>query len=131
MNLSRLFAPKPFLLALGLAVAGVVAGGAIPVIGAVARYGGLAVAGFALGVLSGSRRYVEAGLAGALAAGGGFLLSSLSSLPWLAAVSAETGVAVAGVGVSVGTLCTLAGHYFGRDLRAGLTQQIGTEETGQ
>jgi len=123
------FAPKAFLLALALAVAGVVVGGAVPVVGAVARYGGLLAAGFALGLISGPRRYVEAGAAGGLAAGAGFLLSALSSLPWLAAVSAEVGVAVAGVGVSVGALCTLAGHYFGRDLRAGLTREVGGEGT--
>ncbi|MFB6126575.1 MAG: hypothetical protein ABEJ79_04670 [Halolamina sp.] len=125
MNVKRVFSPRAFGLALALAVGGVVVGGAVPVVGVVGRYVGLLLAGLGVGLVLGGRRYLEVGLAGALAAGTGFLLSTLSALPMAAALADQTGVALAGVGVGTGVVCALAGHYFGRDLRAGVTRELG------
>jgi len=118
----RLFAPRVFLLALGLSVGGLVAGGAVPIVGYLGRFVGIALGAFVLGFLSAPRRYVEAGLAGALAAGLGFVLGALDTA--LLPVVADYGLQIAGVGTTVGLLAALLGHYFGRDLRAGLTKEL-------
>jgi hypothetical protein len=118
----RLFSPRTFLLALGLSVVGLVAGGAVPVVGYLGRFLGIALAAFALAFLVSGRRYVEVGLAGALAAGLGFVLGTLNSV--LFPVVADYGLQIAGVGTTAGLLAALVGHYFGRDLRAGLTKEL-------
>jgi hypothetical protein len=118
----RLFAPRVFLLAIGLSVVGLVVGGAVPVVGYLGRFAGIALAGFVLAFLVAGRRYVEAGLAGALAAGLGFVLATLNSA--LFPVIADYGVRIAGIGTTAGLLAALLGHYFGRDLRAGLTKDL-------
>jgi len=118
----RLFASRVFLLALVLSTVGLVAGGAVPVVGYLGRFLGIALAAFVLAVFTSGRRYVEAGLAGALAAGLGFVLGTLDSA--LFPVVADYGLQIAGVGTTAGLLAALLGHYLGRDLRAGLTKEI-------
>jgi hypothetical protein len=118
----RLFAPRTFLLAIVLSVVGLVAGGAVPVVGYLGRFFGIALAAFTLAFLVSGRRYVEAGLAGALAAGLGFVLGTLNSA--LFPVVADYGLQIAGVGTTAGLLAALLGHYLGRDLRAGLTKEL-------
>jgi hypothetical protein len=118
----RLFAPRIFLLALVCSVVGVVAGGFVPLVGSFGRLVGIALAGFALAFLTSGRRYVEAGLAGALTAGLGFVLGTLNSA--LFPVIADYGLRIAGVGTTAGLIAALVGHYFGRDLRAGLTKAV-------
>ena len=118
----RLFSPRTFLLALVLSVVGLVAGGAVPVVGYLGRFLGVALAAFALAFLASGRRYVEAGLAGALAAGLGFVLGTLNSA--LFPVVADYGLQIAGVGTTAGLLAALLGHYLGRDLKAGLTREL-------
>ena len=118
----RLFSPRTVLLAIVLSVVGLVAGGAVPVVGYLGRFLGIALAAFALAFLVSGRRYVEAGLAGALAAGLGFVLGTLNSV--LFPVVADYGLQIAGVGTTAGLLAALVGHYFGRDLKAGLTTEL-------
>jgi hypothetical protein len=118
----RLFSPRTFLLAIVLSVVGLVVGGAVPVVGYLGRFLGIALAAFALAVLSSRRRYVEAGLAGALAAGLGFVLGTLNSA--LFPVVADYGLQIAGVGTTAGLLAALLGHYLGRDLKAGVTKEL-------
>jgi hypothetical protein len=118
----RLFSVRPFLLALVLSTVGLVVGGSVPVVGVVGRFLGIAVAGVVLGLVWSTRRYVEAGLAGALVAGLGFVLSSLVTPQF--PVVAEYGVQIAGVGTTAGLVAALLGHYLGRDLRAGLTRDL-------
>ncbi|MFB6102963.1 MAG: hypothetical protein ABEJ73_10400 [Haloplanus sp.] len=121
-RVGRLFAPRLFLLALALSVVGVVAGGSIPIVGAVGRFLGVALAGFALAFVGSQRRYVEAGLGGAIAAGFGFVLAGFDAV--LLPVVADYGVQIAGVGTTAGLVAGVLGHYFGRDLRAGLTRKL-------
>ncbi|MFC7136543.1 hypothetical protein [Halobaculum litoreum] len=98
----------------------------MPLVGGLARYVGLFAAAFALGLARSRRAYLETAVAGALAAGGAFLLGTLSAGGVLLGTDflAENGVAVAGVGVTVGVLLSVAGLYFGRDLRDGLTRDV-------
>jgi MFS family permease len=125
-RLGRLFSPRVFLVALLLSVVAVVAGGAVPLLGFLGRLVGLFAVGFLVGVVGSKRRYTEVGLAGALASGLGFVLSTLTAafFPFAVRLLAEYGVAIAGVGAGVGALAALVGHYVGRDLRDGLTREL-------
>jgi len=124
-RVGRIFEGKPFLLALVAVTGGMLLGGSVPLIGAAGRFAGIFAVAFALGLAWSRRRYLEVGLAGALAAGLGFLLGVLTSLfPVGVAVLGDHGVAVAGVGAGTGALTALAGYYFGRDLRAGMTRDV-------
>lgn len=128
----RLFSPRDFAVALLLSFVGVVAGGMfggvipLPLVGSVGGLVGLFVVAFAIGLVRSRRQYLEVGVAGALAATATFLLSTLSSafLPVGVSVLQDYGVTIAGVGVGAGLLVALVGHYFGRDLRAGLTKDV-------
>jgi hypothetical protein len=121
-RLGGLFSLKAFLLALALSVLGLVVGGSVPIVGVVGRYLGIAIAGFVVAFVVPGRRYAEAGLAGALAAGVGVVLSAVDVV--FLPVLADYGVQIAGVGAGLGLAAGVVGHYFGRDLRAGLTRDL-------
>ncbi|EMA04260.1 hypothetical protein [Haloferax denitrificans] len=125
-RLGGLFSPRAFLAALLLSVGGLLVGGAIPIVGFIGRFVGIAAAGFLIGLVGSKRRYTEVVLAGAIAAGLAFVLSTLFAVfaPFAVQLLADYGVAIAGVGAASGGLAALVGHYFGRDLRAGLTQEL-------
>lgn len=113
---------RSLLVAFVLTVAGMVGVGAVPFLGVVGELLGIAAAGFLYGVGSGSRRYVEMAIAGAVAGGGTALLGNLV----VALVASGTTLVAAGfVG---GALAGVVGHYFGRDLRDGLTRDLHSEE---
>ncbi|MFB6123700.1 MAG: hypothetical protein ABEJ78_09615 [Haloferacaceae archaeon] len=116
------FSVRTFLLVLVASVVALVVGGSVPVVGLVGRFVGLFAVAFAVGLLADGRRYVEVGVAGGLASGVGFVLSSLATP--LFPLVAQYGVEIAGVGTTAGILVSLAGHYFGRDLRDGLTRDL-------
>jgi hypothetical protein len=125
-RLGQLFSVKVFLATLLLAVVGTAVGGAVPVVGFLGRFVGLFATGFVVGLLASHRRYLEVGAAGGVASGLGFLLSTLGSafLPVAADLLARYGVAIAGGGAVAGVLVAILGHYFGRDLRDGLTRDV-------
>ncbi|GGJ02575.1 hypothetical protein GCM10008995_10430 [Halobellus salinus] len=120
------FSLRSFLVILVASVAGVVAGGAIPIVGSVGRFLGLLAVAFAAGLIGSRSRYLEVGLAGAVAAGTAFLLGTLTSIfaPVAVQFLADYGVAIVGVGVGTGFLVSIVGHYFGRDFRDGLTREV-------
>lgn len=111
----RWFSPRFFLLSAVLLAVAVVGGSTVPVFG---RPLGLFLVSFALGLVSSERRYAEVGLAGVAVGGVGSLLRN--------AVLTLTGVGLPLVAVSaaVGGVAALAGVYFGRDLRDGLTREV-------
>jgi len=125
-RLGGLFSLKAFLLSAALIAVGVVGGGAIPIVGTLGSLGGLFVATFAVGLVASKRRYLETAVAGGLIVGVSFALSLLSTgvLPVGMRFFREYGLAFGGVGVGIGALLAVVGHYFGRDLRDGLTQEI-------
>ncbi len=111
-----LFSPAAFGTALLLGAAAMLLGTLVPL--PASRFVLLFVATFAYGVVGDTARYAECAVAGAAAGAVGFLLSIVlggALLPVLGGYGAE----IAGVGVGAGALAALAGHYFGRDLRAG------------
>ena len=109
--------------ALVFVILGMVVFSLIPFIGMVGTFLGVGAGAFVYGLLSGQPRYLEATLAGATAAGGSVLLS------YLFAVFLGSGTTMLLIGLLGGALSATAGHYFGRDLRDGLTRDIGGESS--
>jgi len=125
-RLDGLFSLKALLLSAAVIGVGVVGGGAIPVVGTLGSLGGLFVAAFGIGLVASERRYLETALAGGGIIGLSFATSLLTTgvLPVGMEFFQEYGLAFGGVGVALGVSIGLLGHYFGRDLRDGLTQEI-------
>ncbi|WP_123620794.1 hypothetical protein [Halorubrum sp. CSM-61] len=124
----RWFSAKSFVVALVAVAIGVFAGGAIPIIGGtIGSAAGVFLAAFLVGLVLSARRYVETGLAGA-AAGAGTAVTSVLGVGFLPIgvdYLQQWGLPLLAVGGGLGLGLALLGHYFGRDLRAGLTADIG------
>jgi hypothetical protein len=118
-KLGGVVSSRSVLVALALSVVGAIAFGTIPFIGLLGNLLGVAAAGFVYGLGSGTRRYFEMALAGALAGGGAAVLGNV-----VLAVLVTGGTLIL-FGAVVGALAGATGHYFGRDLRKGLTQDLG------
>ena len=120
------FSLRSFLVVLVASLVGVLAGGSIPIVGSIGRFLGLFAVAFGVGVVGSRSRYLEVGLAGAVASGVAFLLGTLTSIfaPVAVRILADYGVAIVGVGTGAGLLVALVGHYFGRDLRDGVTREV-------
>lgn len=111
------FSVTSFAIQLGGAIAGAfLLGGALP-LGPLSAVVGILAALFGLGLLSTGPRYVETGLSGALVG----VVTTVFSLITLSVVSGGLVPVAGGVG---GGLAALVGHYFGRDLRDGLTRDL-------
>jgi hypothetical protein len=116
------------LAAAGVALAaGSVLGGFVPLIGTLGSAAGLFAAAFLSGVAFARRRYPEVGVAGAAVGALTAVTGTLTAafLPIGLDVLAEYGIGLAAVGGGVGLALALLGHYLGRDLRAGLTREVG------
>ncbi|WP_435098074.1 hypothetical protein [Halorubrum sp. N11] len=123
----RWFSAKAFALALVTVGVGVFVGGLIPLIGGtIGTVGGVLLAAFLLGLAFSTRRYVETGIAGAAAGATSAVTSVLGVgfLPIGIDYLSQWGLPLVAVGGGVGLVVALLGHYFGRDLRTGLTEDI-------
>lgn len=125
-RLGGLLSLKALLVSLVAVAAGVGVGGMVPIIGSIGSLAGVFAATFVLGILAGDSRYLETGLAGGVVVGVSFALSLLTSaaLPIGIDFVQQYGLAFGGLGVILGAGLGLVGHYFGRDLRDGLTREI-------
>lgn len=131
-RLGRVFSPRAFLVDLVVALVGVgiassVAGVVpLPFLGQIGGLVGLFLAAFLVGALRSRRQYLEVTLAGAVAMGLVVLGGTLTSvfLPVGVSLLQEYGVAIVGAGAGTGAVVSLLGHYFGRDLRDGLTRNV-------
>lgn len=118
------FSPRRFVVSFVLTLGAFLLAGAVPLLGSVPVLGSLAgllgvfAAGFLLGAI-GRGGYVELLVAGAATAGVGLLLDQLV----LSFVGGFV-VPVAAVGAAAGGVAAVLGHYFGRDLRSGLTRSL-------
>jgi hypothetical protein len=115
----RLFSPRSLVVALALATVGFLAASLLLPFGSLAGLAGVAAGAFVHGLWADARRYAETAVAGAAVAGVGVLLDYL-----VLSVLAGAGAPVAVFGVGAGAAVAAAGHYFGRDLRAGLTRSV-------
>lgn len=112
------FSLRALLFAFGAVGGGMVLGGLIPLVPFTELLGVL-LGGFVYGLLASERRYLELGLAGGISGGA---TAVLSLLPQLAA--GLNGTRLFAIAGGVGLVLALVGHYFGRDLRDGLTKDI-------
>lgn len=123
----RWFSLKSFALVVLVIGLGVVLGGAIPLIGGtIGPALGVLLGAFLVGLVFSARKYVEAGIAGA-AAGAGTAVTSVLGVGFLPIgldYLSEWGLPLLAVGGGLGLLLALVGHYFGRDLRAGVTSDV-------
>jgi len=123
----RWFSGKALGIALAAVAVGTFAGSLIPIIGGtVGTAAGVFAAAFLLGLVRSARRYAEVGTAGAAAGvvtavtsvlGVGFLPIGIDYLQ-------QWGPPLLAVGGGLGLVVALLGHYFGRDLRAGLSRDV-------
>jgi hypothetical protein len=116
---------------LGVTVAavatGVVAGGFVPLVdGTLGAAAGILLGTFLVGLTSGGRRYVETGLTGALA-GAGTAVSNVLGIGFLPIgldYLSQWGLPLLVVSGALGLVLGLLGHYFGNDLRTGVTGDL-------
>ncbi|WP_436931805.1 hypothetical protein [Halosimplex halobium] len=112
---------RSFLLAAVVVVGGMFAGSAVPLIGSVTGLIGLFLGAFLLGAASGTRRYVPVAVAGAAAAVFATMMQGVLTLTFVESVGLAP---TAALGATTGVVVAVLGHYFGRDLRDGLTREI-------
>ena len=123
----RWFSAKAFAFALVTVAVGVFAGSLIPLIGGtIGTAGGVFLAAFLLGLVVSTRRYVETGIAGTAAGATSAVTSVLGVgfLPIGIDYLSQWGLPLVAVGGGVGLVLALLGHYFGRDLRAGVSRDV-------
>ncbi|ELZ07543.1 hypothetical protein [Natrialba aegyptia] len=110
----KYFSPKAFLALVVTLGAGLFAGDAvIPIAGQMI---GIFATAFLVGLITSKRRYLELTAAGASA-------GAITSLdPVYVALGA--GRTLIAIGVAMGLVASVAGYYFGRDLRDGLSRDV-------
>lgn len=112
------FSLRGFAIAVFLAVLGLLFVGTLLPLGALGDLLGVFLAAFVHGLLARASRYLEWGLAAGLVGGGAVVFGRVPlSLFGL-------GLPLIALGVGSGLLVGLLGHYFGSDLREGLTKEI-------
>jgi len=97
---------------------GMTLGSLVPVIPFIA-FAGIPVGSFLHGLLDRERRYAETAVAGGLLAGLSVVTSLLPQV-----LAGLNGARLFAIAAAVGLVLGLVGHYFGRDLRNGLTRDI-------
>ncbi len=117
-RLGSLFSPRAALLAGASALVGLLVLGAVLPLGSVGSLLGIAAGSFVYGAVSTRRRYLEAAVAGGVVGSGAALLD------YLVLTLAGVGLPIVAVSLVAGGLAGLVGHYFGRDLRDGLTREL-------
>jgi hypothetical protein len=117
-RLGGILSTRDLAVSLVFTLVGALAIGSVLPFGIVGNLVGIFVAAFAYGTAGGAHRYLELGLAGG-ALGGAFTLLGNVALSLLG-----PGVPLVAVGFVAGAVAGGLGHYFGRDLRDGLTRDL-------
>lgn len=117
-RLGSVVSGRSLVVALAVITAGALVLGGILPLGSLGNLLGIALGAFVYGLATDTRHYTESTVAGT-AVGGvlavvGNIVLSLTGI----------GLPLVAVGAIGGGLSGLVGHYFGRDLRDGLTQEI-------
>lgn len=115
---TSVFSPRAFLVSTVVTLLGfLVVGGLLP-LGGIANLVGIAAGTFATGLATSQSRYAESAVAGGAVGG------VAAFLDHLALTVVGVGLPLLALGAVGGLLAGLLGHYFGRDLRAGLTRDL-------
>jgi hypothetical protein len=123
-TLESVFSPRTFLGRAVLLLVGAFGAGFLPFVGGVLAVAlGVFGAAFLIGAVASEARYLETATAGGLLGGALALVQSFSI-----AIASGGGARLASIGIGVGLVASLLGLYFGRDLRAGLTKEIGGDD---
>lgn len=121
LSLGEYFSPKEFLAAALLLGIGVFLGGIlVPVVTTAGQLLGLFAVAFLIGLLASKRRYLEV-TAGGVTAG---VVAAVAEYAFITFIGSASGWTLLAIGGGAGLLATLAGYYFGRDLRAGLARDV-------
>jgi len=125
-SLESIFSPRTFLLRAVVLLVGAFGAGFVPFVGGVLAVAlGVFGVAFLMGLVFSESRYLETVTAGGLMGGALALVRSFS----IAIASGGTS-RLASVGIGVGLVASLLGLYFGRDLRDGLTREVGGGDDG-
>lgn len=109
----------------GLAVLGYLLVGLVPFVPVtISSLLGVFLGTFLLGMVASSRQYAESALAGVLVGGGAVLWAYF---PWSVFGASTT---MLSFGIVGGALAGIAGQYFGRDLKVGMTRDIEHDSDG-
>jgi hypothetical protein len=120
---SELFSTRYFVVALVAATASMFGGAmVVPFFDRLGGYAALFVVTFLMGALSSKRHYLETVLASVLVVGG---ITFLGNLRRAALFDGFNFSLVLLLAVGMGFLVSLVGTYMGRDLRAGLSRDVG------
>lgn len=121
-RVTRLVSPRAFATAIPVISLGLIVGRVIvpfPLVSGLGGLVGMAAAAFLLGLRGGTRRYLETAAAGIAVAGIAAFLDYFA----LAALGA-IGLPLVALTTGAGGIVAVIGHYFGRDLHAGLTAEL-------
>lgn len=114
----KVFSVRSFLLVVVLALAAVFLAGTFLPLGTLAGYLGIALVGFGTGLVGARRQYLE------LLVGGGVASAVGTTVGNLVLTTLGLGVPLVVLGAVGGSVAGVLGHYFGRDLQAGLTRDL-------
>jgi len=113
-----LFSTRGFGVGLVLSLGGAALAGSLVPLGFAGEPLGVFAGAFLYGLGTETRRYLELALAGALAGAGSALLGNVA----LSVLG--VGLPLVAAGAVAGLAAGVTGHYFGRDLRDGLTREV-------
>ncbi|MBV0925143.1 hypothetical protein KTS45_13140 [Halomicroarcula limicola] len=118
------FSLRALLVAFVAVGGGIAVGSLVPILPFVALLG-VPAGAFVHGLVAGQQRYIESALAGGVCAGLVAVSSFLSQFVLRGVAGGDLGMGrLFAVAAAVGLVLALVGHYFGRDLRDGLTRDI-------
>jgi len=113
-----IFSMKALVVAFVSVGAGMTLGSLIPLIPYTALLG-IPLGAFLHGLLDSQRRYLETAIAGGVSAGVAVVTSLLPQL-----LAGLDGTRLFAIAAGIGIVLAVVGHYFGRDLRDGLTREL-------
>jgi hypothetical protein len=119
-GLERFFSVRALVGSFVAVALGMGVGGVIPLLPFTSVLG-IALGGFVYGLLAKRGRYIEMALAGGTLAG---LAIFLQFLPRAVVFEGFNGTRLFAIAAGIGLVLAVIGHYFGRDLRDGLTRDL-------
>lgn len=114
------FSARALLFAFAAVGGGMALGSLVPIV-PFTQLLGAPLSAFVYGLFASERRYLEVGIAGGATAA---IAAFTAFLPRLVAFEGFSGVRLFAAFGGLGLVLAVVGHYFGRDLRAGLTKDL-------